>query len=159
MIKPSKGKKPIVWHPLVHQRFAEELYFFLLSAKPFYEKNIFEDLDELMNDFGVEGYCAYRIFGQYDILLRVWLPSARGPQFLDKATERIGNLQAITPFHVTSLRDRWRFKDDDFTLTLSHLSSLTAQEVKMVQDGKDPKTKEKLIQASLLCFDRRRRFC
>jgi hypothetical protein len=145
------NKKAVVWHPLVHQRYEEELYFFLISVKPFEQIKILDNLKKVAAHFGVEKFCAYRIFGQYDILLRIWLPSARGPQFYERAQEEIINVQAITPFHVTSISDPWRFRSQNMELTIKQLSTLTPPIIKDIQGGKaDPKVKQNLVDAGLL---------
>lgn len=151
MAKAKAGrKKTVVWHPLVHQRFDEDLYFFLLSAKPFVRQEITESVKKLALNFGVKEFCAYRIFGQYDVLLRIWLPSIQGPQFLNKAAETVTNLQAIIPFHVTNIVDKWRFKNNDYALAIKRLSTITPNLIKEVQEDKAPHDKQDLIAAGLL---------
>jgi hypothetical protein len=148
----NKSKTTTVWHPLVHRRFQEELYFFLMSIKPFDEDKCFDDLAELMGEFGIKKFCAYQVFGQFDVLLRVWLPPVQLQAFIETAQVKLHNLRSIVPYHVTGIHDTWRFRQAEKNLgeMLTTLSELTAKTVRDVQEERDANSLGKLIDAGLL---------
>src|SRR6185295_17331642 len=114
--------------PEIHERFRERLFFFLLALKPYREGAFRERLQELLRDCGVstqnghEGYCSYEVLGDFDHLLRVWLPVAGEVDFIAKARARLPNLKAILPFSVHQIKLDWRFPkppDPDFVKNLN----------------------------------------
>jgi hypothetical protein len=65
------------WHPLVHQRWANErLHFWRLGFFPTYRgEEISHKIREAMSVQRVTSGTAYELVGIHDVLLRVWLPS------------------------------------------------------------------------------------
>jgi len=124
----------------------------LMSIKPFDEERCFKDLAELMGNFGIKKFCAYQVFGQFDILLRVWLPPVQLPAFIENGQVKLHNLRSIVPYHVTGIHDTWRFNhaEDNLEKMLTTLSGLTAKTVRDVQEDRDETSRTKLIDAGLL---------
>ena len=68
----------ILWHPLVHRRFREELYYFLFRFKSFDDETADRVCRWLLERQSLRGFAFYLTMGVYDALLRVWLdPHAR----------------------------------------------------------------------------------
>ena len=65
-----------VWHDHVHvQRERAQLQFWSLSFVPDYnEKAIEEALSRVYERFGITSYITYQTLGQFDLLLRLWVP-------------------------------------------------------------------------------------
>lgn len=95
-----------VWHPEVHERFGEQLMYFLLAVKPFKRDEHDADVEKLMQKFGIPRYCSYQLFGSYDSLLRVWLPPSAASEF----KREIGDLPGcryVYDFRVVVKRLCW----------------------------------------------------
>jgi hypothetical protein len=137
---PSGTQKPdgLYWHPDVHRQFGEELFFFLIQTKPFDEHEAFGGLKAVMTEFGVSAFCAYQLFGDFDILVRVWLPLGQYATFVERLVAQVKRLHSINRFHVTSIRDIWRFPaslSDEAKANLAFLSGETIQKVEHRTDA------------------------
>jgi len=115
MLCNGMSKGFLAWHPQVHQRFGERLFFFLLALKPYRQRAFVEALRELLKAFGVsvehghEGYCSYELLGDLDHLIRVWLPADQDVKFLEQARAQLPNLSTILQFSVHDVVEDWRF--------------------------------------------------
>lgn len=105
----------LAWHPDVHRRFGERLFFFLLALKPYRHQAFTDALHKLLDEFGVsvkknhEGYCSYELLGDLDFLLRVWLPADQEVRFIEQAHARLPNLSKLIQLSVQSVVWDWRF--------------------------------------------------
>ena len=76
-----------VWHPAVHHYFGEKLHYLLVQFSQYLPSRLRPDseqhestrdrLHRLLEDVGAYGHCIYEVFGDADILVRVWLDLAR----------------------------------------------------------------------------------
>ena len=125
----------LAWHPDVHERFGERLFFFLLALRSFNEKELGPKLQQLMGGFGVaterghEGYCSYVVLGEFDHLLRVWLPADMDTKFIQQARQ-ILPVETVLQFTVQNVISDWRFQSAP---NASVLSKLDRAEVARVQ--------------------------
>jgi len=60
-----------VWDPTVHKFYGERLVYFILRfdrapASPL------RDLEWILARVGIRAYCIYKVYGYYDVILRVW---------------------------------------------------------------------------------------
>lgn len=95
-----------VWHPLVHRRFSEELHYFLISTS-MYSSEFKVKLCRFLSDIGATGFCMYEIFGNYDILLHVWLTNTNRSSFI-KYAEESQDILGIEEFMVQGFNMSWR---------------------------------------------------
>lgn len=65
-----------VWHRLVHEVLeGSRLSFWRLAFVPDYPRRaIFEALLAFYEDFGIRSHIAYETLGEFDLLLRLWIP-------------------------------------------------------------------------------------
>lgn len=133
----------IAWHQKVHFKFEEALYYFMLSVKPYRESRVTGMIDRSMSEFGISRWCAYTLFGNYDCILRVWLPRQYLTPFKTKVRKEIPNLQSIMEFEVLNFRKYWLFpKDPDE----SELEKVNAELVRSIQGtGIDGSEKQKEV--------------
>lgn len=66
----------LVWHPLAHEQwFHEHLHFWRLGFAPTYDRReVTSELGALFDEFGIDSFAVYELFGPHDLLLRVWVP-------------------------------------------------------------------------------------
>lgn len=73
MMTNEREKKEIrFWHPLLHQRFGENLHYYLVTIVG-YKSTTLSVIKEELRRLGIVGFCLYEIYGPFDLLLRVWL--------------------------------------------------------------------------------------
>jgi hypothetical protein len=66
------------WHPEIRETWVKErLYFWRLAFPTYDQSRVVERLEEVMHRVGVKAYAVYELYGGYDILLRVWLPTTQ----------------------------------------------------------------------------------
>ena len=61
----------VIWHPKIHFTLGEDLYYYLLTSQTSL-KELEKDLAKLLAEYKIVGYCQYILFGQFDVLLRIW---------------------------------------------------------------------------------------
>lgn len=72
---PGKVRPLLLWHDIVHERERETLTFWRLSFGPKYDRNgIFGHLEEFYKAFEIRSHILYETLGEFDILLRLWIP-------------------------------------------------------------------------------------
>jgi hypothetical protein len=64
------------WHPRVHTQWGKErLYFWRLRFLPAYHRKTAVDaLLKILKDRNVNAYTIYELFGEWDLMVRLWLP-------------------------------------------------------------------------------------
>jgi len=79
------NREVLVWHDRVHeQQDSESLHFWRLSFSPSYEREkIFKRLAEFYHRAGIKSHIAYETLGDYDLLLRMWVPRRFGPEDIE----------------------------------------------------------------------------
>ena len=149
-IDTSESKPRLVWHPLVHRRFSEELHYFLISTT-MYSSTFKDQLRRILSDIGATGFCMYEIFGNYDILLRVWLTNASRPKFVQYA-EDSQDIAGIEEFMVQGFNVLWHESGNTVTApSEDDLRNLSPDVVQKAQLGQLPRSKiNSLLSRNLL---------
>jgi hypothetical protein len=83
------------------------------------------------------------VFGNFDSLLRVWLPAQAARQFVQAVQEKVHNVESVLVFQGDNKRVCWAFggrkeawEHNQATLEQA-VQNLTAEEVRLVQDQRD----------------------
>jgi hypothetical protein len=71
----STGQR-LQWHPSVHEAVGHEtLHYWLLAFSTSYEWEMLEaELIDLLGSFKVRSFALYELMGEFDVMLRVWMP-------------------------------------------------------------------------------------
>jgi hypothetical protein len=101
------------WHPAVHARFGETLYFFLLRVKRHYCGSVPDQVESILAGAGVAAACEYTLYGHWDALIRVWLTSASRRRLLEELDKPESNVEEAPDYTVTQIRYLWSDKKDD----------------------------------------------
>jgi hypothetical protein len=110
------GRRVYVWNEEVHRsREVARLQFWRLAFAPnFDRRSIFEELRQLAEQVGITSYIAYEAFGNYDLLLRAWVPRTVDPEDvglrLEKALEP-HSLWEYDYFSVQSTDLHWAWQN------------------------------------------------
>lgn len=78
------------WSVCVRQHYEEALYFFRLSLSKLNLDTFKERLAQVGNNQKVRGLNAYIVFGPYDIVIRVWLPTHAVEAFAQQVYLHLG---------------------------------------------------------------------
>jgi hypothetical protein len=80
-------REVLLWDDDVHERHeASLLYFWRLSFGVYYDREyIFAQLREFYANFEIPSFVAYQILGDYDLLLRLWIPRRFIPEEITAA--------------------------------------------------------------------------
>jgi hypothetical protein len=101
------------WHPQIHEVAGEESlhYWFLSFASNFEWERLQGVLKQLIDEHGVISYALYELMGDYDMLLRVWLPSGTAAKFGSSLQERLAvfSLARAERYNVESVIRHWPF--------------------------------------------------
>jgi hypothetical protein len=75
---PQDGRQEVLlWQDALHEKLdAEHLHFYRLSFSPSYERAaIYDRLKKVCQRFSVLSYVVYETLGEYDLLIRMWVPT------------------------------------------------------------------------------------
>lgn len=103
------------WHPQVREEWGRERLYFWRVWFPTYERASFLlSIEEVMLRTGVLAYAVYELYGGYDMLLRVWLPTTHGA-FESTFKQVFGNDPniVIESFSVTEIVTHWPWADEN----------------------------------------------
>src|SRR6266568_3460848 len=75
------------WHDAVHEaREGARIQFWRFAFAPQYDRaQIFNALRAVFRTYRIKSYIVYEAFGDYDIVLRLWVPRATAPEDLGLA--------------------------------------------------------------------------
>ena len=144
----------LAWHPKVHEHFGERLFFFLLAIKSHRDATIRERLVELFKrcdvptEPGCEGFCSYSLLGDFDYLLRVWLPPDKDVLFM-KTARSLLHPEIILQFSVQEVVMDWRF---DRAPAEAAIDDLDFAQITNLQRGTDSDRLAKAHAARLACW-------
>jgi hypothetical protein len=110
--------KRYIWHHRLHEAWAgERLYFWRLAFFPTYDQErIAATLQEVLREHEVASSALYEIYGVYDMVLRIWLPTGASPETFENALDN-----KLTPLHmevcdsfsVGQVLRHWPWLDDE----------------------------------------------
>ncbi len=102
------------WHPEVREVWGGERLYFWRVSFPTYERSKFlEHVQEVMARIGVTGYAVYELYGGFDMLMRVWLPTTTG--VFEQTFHDVfrGDNIVIEGFSVTEIVAQWPWMDEE----------------------------------------------
>jgi hypothetical protein len=104
-------REVLLWDDAIHEHHeACLLYFWRLSFGVYYDRGfILGRLHELYTHFEIPSYCVYQILGEYDLLLRLWIPRRFIPEEIDTALPEFlaGTSLEQTDFIACHTREHW----------------------------------------------------
>jgi hypothetical protein len=100
------------WHDRAHVAWGKErLYFYRLSFAPIYiPEEIEAQLAELFREQRVGSHITYELYGSWDLLLRIWLPSDVPAESFSRSLKDTLtglHLTQLTEFAVTDISRHW----------------------------------------------------
>jgi len=144
------------WQPGVHTRFGEKLYFYLLRLKsPLRGDEVESRIRRLLDAADIAHACEYAIYGDWDVLIRVWLSPSWKKQFL-AALNKAGDTINVRDFEANELRYLWTGDTSDLLAGSSEMEAKIAERLDDVQavaeedEDVDPAVMERLFDAGLL---------
>ena len=110
-VKRTRGDRTH-WHSRAHIEWGKErLYFWQLRFLPTYPVNEIKDaLEQLFHDARIGSYMVYEVFGDSDLLIRLWLPAKlRAKDFRQMLEDRLGrlDLERTAFFEVDEVLRHW----------------------------------------------------
>jgi len=130
-----KVDKRVIWHPDVHRKFSEELHYFLIKPE-IYSSSFKSQVSKFLSDIGAKGFCIYDIFGNYDILLRVWLSDINKMKFAEYIDKNL-NIAGIDEFIVQGFIVSWHeSREEPKNPSLLDLDNLTPEIIEKAQLNK-----------------------
>jgi hypothetical protein len=129
------------WHPQVRETWANEwLYFWRLSFTTYVRGKYVEGIREVMRRTGVLAYVVYELYGGYDMLLRVWLPTTQ--RVFETTFKDVFNNDpniVIEGFSVTDIVTHWPWAKADGTMDMLEdedlEDKLPNKEIKRINEG------------------------
>jgi hypothetical protein len=103
------------WHPQLREEWGSERLYFWRIWFPTYDRGRFLlSIKEVMLRTGVCAYAVYELYGGYDMLLRVWLPTTHGA--FESTFKQVFNNDpniVIESFSVTEIVTHWPWVDGE----------------------------------------------
>lgn len=109
-----------VWHHRLHEEWGNErLHFWRMAFFPTYDRGAIQaSVEAAFAEHAVESYAMYELFGAYDVLLRVWLPTATTHAAFQKTLEERllrQHMQVCDVFSVGAILRHWPWDDEPAT--------------------------------------------
>jgi hypothetical protein len=108
----STSSKLVNWHPKVHLRFGEKLYFYLLRLRQPLSEPVADHIRTIMQQADIEYACEYALFGYWDALIRVWLTEVSQHRLLF-VLDRDTQITEVRHFEAEQVRYLWTDTDED----------------------------------------------
>jgi hypothetical protein len=122
------------YHPEVHRRFGERLFYLLLSIRPFYSDKVRKQLDDFTKDKKITSYCYYEVFGDSDVLIRAWFhPEIEHAEISERITQSIEGVFHILPFEVNAIPEYWALDDDSKLRGSKAFQLITSDNITKIQ--------------------------
>ena len=125
----------LIWHPEVHTTFREQLHYYVVTARPYSPDEFRQKMLDFQKKERIGGFCAYEVFGAFDIVLRVWLPLDKLETFDDELRKSAPEIDKIIPFRVTDSSAYWARDEGMSEFKEKALGQITAEHVRHVQNG------------------------
>jgi hypothetical protein len=108
----AQGLTPrMQWHPDAHRKWArEELFFWFFEFGTSYElPEVIVQVNGALHEGAVAAYAGYELLGNYDVLLRVWLPEGGRDDFQKILHKRLNpkGLYRDDAFKVDRILRQW----------------------------------------------------
>lgn len=95
----------VVWHPDVHSKFGEALYFFLISPVT-YDDWFQLKIENCLRSCNVQGWSLYTLYGFYDVLIRAWMSPEQKHSFSSNIQKETALLD-ISYFMASEMEYLW----------------------------------------------------
>ena len=107
----------VQWHPTLHEEWGhEQLYFMRLGFSPIYDRAAVKaGLFDIFAEHEVRSYVAYEVFGVYDVMLRLWLPSTTTQEAFGRSVEtslKTANLTMSDAFVARRQERNWLWEKE-----------------------------------------------
>lgn len=139
-----------IWHPEVHALFGERLHYYLLTLRPFRVEEFKVKIDAFRTTNGIGGFYWYEVFGGFDVILRVWLPSNLEDKFIDLLRGQIPEIERVIPFKVTRISRYWLSEEVLKGSQQDVLNQVTVEGVRSIQSGKSLEQIDAFVKAKLV---------
>ena len=117
-------------HYKVHERLGEVLYYYLVRVRPLGLEHVVESLNELSQRLRLGIMHVYPIFGQWDLVLRIWLH----PSIVKHFHSELMRISSSHLFAVSRIVRRWY---DDRPIEDHLLEEMNETKLRVVQSGQD----------------------
>jgi hypothetical protein len=141
------------WHYLLHERFGEVLFYYLVRIRPFNREKAKEQLEHLLKERHLGSVRIFPIFGPYDLLIRAWLHPSIETQFRTWVQDTLQHCRALHPFAVNYIEYRGYSGGksiNDKLIDRELLENLNSSSVQAVQSGNDIRLYEELKAGHLI---------
>lgn len=97
-----------LWHNELHRLWGQcTLEFWLLRFREWYERDdAFQTMVNLMEEVGIGAYTAYELSGEFDVLLRAWIPAGEVNGFAERLKDTFP-LKGTRKFTVEEVIRHW----------------------------------------------------
>ena len=111
----------LVWHPLIHEQlYNENCYYFLLRLRDPIE--LVSQLQRLVLQAQIISSCIYVIYGNYDVLVRLWATHEKRNRFVSVLSQRQTIIDEVQEFQAKQIDYVW-VDDAHLPLEPSRLSA------------------------------------
>jgi hypothetical protein len=102
----------LVWDHSVHQSFGEDcIYCLLRASQP--DSRLVETLERRLTEAQITSSCVYLIFGQWDILIRMWGTPSKAKRFVKLVREDTSYIEESDVFNVDDIVYMWADRQSD----------------------------------------------
>lgn len=121
----------LLWHPDLHAYYGEELYYVGLRFSG-YRREVIEVVKRHLSILGLRGTCAYEVFGDYDVLLRFWVPIGT---FTTEVLPTVGRFENLMTRQVMKVGEafHWPFPEAPIDTVIDELGAKT-DVIKRIQE-------------------------
>ena len=95
----------LAWHSDVHARFLDQLVFYFISVRAFPpQENAYKAITDVLEETGHTSYRMYRVFGSYDIVLKVWVKRGEHDELGKEIKGKSHYVHRLAPVVVEGVR-------------------------------------------------------
>jgi len=109
---PAPQTRSFQWHPIVHERWAEErLHFWFLKYQSIYDRHMYVlRLEVMFHELGIRSYTVYELTGGFDLLARIWVPNTVRTEELEKRLYELDQMDEAVRFKVQETFRQWPWR-------------------------------------------------
>ena len=97
----------LLWNPVVHRFIGSESCYFLFVRLRNPSRKVYHQIESLLADAKIVGYCFYYILGYYDILTRFWAKEHKYEQLKDELNQLKDIIEQADVFRVSDIDYLW----------------------------------------------------